>query len=100
MIRFYISVLLLISIIFGLLFFFYKNSDSFYIFDRLRDDNLSSGEISGSTESHLLLIWYGLESKFKDIVTFLFGIGPGNFSNFIFSNMSNIDYSKFQFLDP
>ncbi|HAR1427710.1 hypothetical protein ABXM06_10920 [Enterococcus faecium] len=100
LLRFYISVLLLISIIFGLLFFFYKNSDSFYIFDRLRDDNLSSGEISGSTESHLLLIWYGLESKFKDIVTFLFGIGPGNFSNFIFSNMSNIDYSKFQFLDP
>ncbi len=100
LLRFYISMILLIFIIIGLIFFFYKNSSSFYIFDRLKDDNFASGELSGSTESHLLLIRYGIESKFNDIVTFIFGIGPGNFSNFVFSSLTSIDYSRFQMLDP
>ncbi len=51
--------------------------ETFSLADRLSSVQAATG---GSTVAHLLLIQSALEMKFTDVWSFLFGIGPGNYS--------------------
>jgi len=53
-------------------------TDIFIVFNRLSSVATVSGE--ASTASHLLLVKSGLYMKFSDVLAFVFGTGPGNFS--------------------
>lgn len=53
------------------------------VYDRL--SSASTGVSDDSTAAHLLLLRSALEIKLSDPLTFLFGIGPGNFSKALMS---------------
>lgn len=69
------------------LWFVYKNSNYFSVFGRM-------GTSEGSTRSHLTLIFYSIKIKFSNLVNFLFGTGPGSFSNILVA--SGMDLSAIQ----
>ncbi|MFC7404646.1 hypothetical protein [Georgenia alba] len=65
------------------------NWDSFHVFTRIGPE--ASASAQSSTESHLLLISYGLQVKFENLMNFLFGVTPGGYAGTVYR--SDVDIS-------
>ena len=66
------------------------------VYDRLA--SVSTGASDDSTTAHLLLLQTALEIKLSDPLTFLLGIGPGNFSKALMS--FPVPIAELQATDP
>ncbi len=77
-------LLVVVGIVIGCgIWFVYQNAKYFSVFGRI-------GNSSGSTRSHLILIYYSLQIKFSNIINILFGTGPGSFSNILICSHMNL----------
>jgi hypothetical protein len=71
-------------------------SQVFRVFARLSSFEAIVGE--ASTSAHLLLLATALKMKFSDLWSFVFGIGPGNFSKALLTNPDA--FAQFERIDP
>jgi hypothetical protein len=69
----------------------------FRVLNRVSSVEAISGE--GSTTAHLYLLRSALQMKFSDLWTFVFGIGPGNFSKAI-TSLSPPAITQLEAVDP
>ncbi|MFD1717390.1 hypothetical protein [Georgenia deserti] len=67
-----------------------NNWDSFHVFSRVGENANSSSQ--SSTEAHLLLIQFGIQIKFDNVLNVLLGVTPGGFAGTVYR--SGIDISE------
>ncbi|WP_379970616.1 hypothetical protein [Ectobacillus sp. sgz5001026] len=89
----YIQFLLFLGTTVFASLFVIQNQSMFGVFTRAE-----AGGDNGSTTGHMLLIQYGLQIKFQNLMNLIFGITPGEYS--LVATHAGIDLSKFAMLDP
>lgn len=82
-----LSILFVVVFVVLGIYFVFQNKKYFSVFGRI-------GQSSGSTRSHLVLIFYSLKIKCADIVNFLIGTGPGSFSNILVASGMDLSAIK------